>query len=353
MSEEKHDDQPHFAMMCCAHGAEKAVKSEMADLGWRLAFSRPGFVTAKHDSTDELPEGIFVRTAAHSIGHLKNDLGNQQIESLLGLLSNCPDAKRPFDQLHVWPRDRVAIGKFGFEPGVDEVASAVAAEIIPSLQGKFVTCSAPNLVAQPDQRVLDIVMVDPSDWFIGWHVSRDWPTRWPGGVQPINPKYEPVSRAYFKAAEAIEWSGFDIKPGDRAVEVGSAPGGACGRLLELGCKVTGIDPAEMDPRIEGHKNFNHIRARAGDLPRKVYSGAKWLLVDSNVKPLKTLTAVENIVTHQYCTLTGLLITLKIGDYDQLDPIDTWIEIAEGWRAKKIEVRQLARNRKEICMAVTL
>lgn len=340
-------------MMCCAHGAEKAVKSEMSNLGWRLAFSRPGFVTAKHDATDELPRGIFIRTAAHSIGHLKNVDGNQQFDSLLKLLEEFPEAARLFDHLHVWPRDRVAIGKFGFEPGVDEVSRALADEIQSVLRPIFVSCSAPNQIAQPDQRVLDIVMVAPSDWFIGWHVARDWPSRWPGGVQPVEPKYEPVSRAYFKAAEAIEWSGFDIKPGDRAVEVGSAPGGACGRLLELGCKVTGIDPADMDPRIESHKNFNHVRARAGDLPRKVFSGAKWLLVDSNVKPLKTLTTVENIVTHQYCTLTGLLITLKIGDYDQLEPIETWTEIVKAWRAKKIEVRQLARNRKEVCMAVTL
>lgn len=102
-----------------------------------------------------------------------------------------------------------------------------------------------------------------------------------------------------------------MQPGDLAVEIGSAPGGACGRLLELGLRVIGIDPAEMDPRIDQHRNFQHIRARGGDLPRRQFRGAKWLLVDSNVRPDQTLTTIENIVTHRQSDFVGLLITLKL------------------------------------------
>ena len=44
-------------MLVCAYGAEQAVKESMAAEGWRLAFSRPGFVTAKHDIEASLPAG--------------------------------------------------------------------------------------------------------------------------------------------------------------------------------------------------------------------------------------------------------------------------------------------------------
>ena len=352
MTEQPTPAGPSFAMLCCACGAERAVKESMTADGWRLAFSRPGFVTAKHDGHAPLPAGVFVRTAARSIGQARNDDSRQQITTLLDLLPQARPSRRPFDQLHVWPKDRVPIGRFGFEPGPDEVSKAVAEEIFAAVHDPWLRCDAPCRIAQSGDVVLDVVLVEPSHWFFGMHEATTWPTRWPGGVQPIEPRYEPVSRAYFKAAEAITWSGFDMHAGDLVVEIGSAPGGACGRLLELGMNVIGIDPAEMDPRIAGHPRFRHIRARAGDLPRKEFRGAKWLLVDSNVKPDKTLLTIENIVTHRHSDLRGLLITLKLGDYESAGLVDRWRDKIEGWNPKQIQVRLLARNKCGVCFAVT-
>jgi len=63
-----------FCLLCCQQGAESALKDEVLPQGWRLAFSRPGFVTFKQSDvpmTDEsLPSGIFVRTAAWSVGKI-------------------------------------------------------------------------------------------------------------------------------------------------------------------------------------------------------------------------------------------------------------------------------------------
>lgn len=344
---------PTFAMLCCAHGAEQAVKEEMAEGGWRLAFSRPGFVTAKHDNDMPPPEGIFIRTAARSIGQARDEDAGALIAALIEQLQANHSSAPPFDHLHVWPKDRLPIGKFGFEPGIDEVSAAVAEEIYRGLGERWLRCDAANRIAQAGDHVLDVVLVEPSHWFFGSHTARDWPTRWPGGVQPIDPKYPPISRAYFKAAEAINWSRFDMQPGDQAIEIGSAPGGACGRLLELGLDVIGIDPADMDPRIAKHPKFRHIRARAGDLPRSEFKDAKWLLVDSNVKPDKTLVTVRNIVTHRQCHLQGLLITLKIGDYQSAGLVDRWRETMLAWKPRRIEARQLARNKCEVCFAITM
>ncbi|TWU50943.1 putative 23S rRNA ribose 2'-O-ribose methyltransferase [Rubripirellula tenax] len=347
------DDTPTFVMLTCAHGAESAVKQAIAPEGWRLAFSRPGFVTAKHDEKKELPNGIFIRTAARSIGQSRNESGKAQLDKLVESLKSSGLAARPLDQLHVWAKDRAAIGRFGFEPGIDEVSRAVGEEIYEAIGDKWVRCDAPNRIAQPGESVLDVVLVEPSHWFFGIHTATVWPTRWPGGVQPIDPAEEPVSRAYYKAAEAITWSGFDIQPGDLAVEIGSAPGGACGRLLELGLRVIGVDPAEMDPRIEEHPRFRHIQARGGDLPRREFRGAKWMLVDSNVKPDQTLVTVGNIVTNRQSDFRGLLITLKLGDYDAAASIDRWKAKVESWNPTNVEIRQLARNKCEVCFAVTM
>ena len=345
--------QSTFAMLSCACGAEQVVKTEMADEGWRLAFSRPGFVTAKNDQDVPLPNGVFVRTASRSLGQVRGSQANAMVAELASQLAENDPNGQKFDQLHVWPKDRVPIGRFGFEPGADEVSSVVSDAVYSGLNETWLKCDAPNRIAQPGDRVLDLVLVDPSHWFMGVHEATVWPTRWPGAVQPIQPLNEPVSRAYYKAAESITWSGFDMQPGDLAVEIGSAPGGACGRLLELGLRVIGVDPAEMDPRINQHPNFQHIRARGGDLPRRQFRGAKWLLVDSNVRPDQTLTTIENIVTHRQSDFVGLLITLKIGDYSSASLIDTWFDRIVRWKPSHVQVRQLARNKCEVCFAVSM
>ena len=338
-------------MMCCAHGAEQAVKKSMAAEGWRLAFSRPGFVTAKHEQSMRPPQGIFIRTSATTLGQARDQDAAALIDALRTRLADGPLAGRKFDQLHVWPKDRAPIGRFDFEPGVDEVSHAAAETIFASIAQQWLRCDMANRVAEPDDLVLDVVLVEPAHWFFGFHHADTWPSRWPGGVQPIQPQYEPVSRAYYKAAEAITWSGFDMQRGDLVVEIGSAPGGACGRLLELGFRVLGIDPANMDPRIAKHPNFRHLRARAGDLPRKEFRGARWMLIDSNVKPEQTLTTVGNIVTNRQTSFAGLLMTLKLGDYDSVDKISSWMRTVRAWNPRDVRVRQLARNKKEVCFAV--
>jgi 23S rRNA (cytidine2498-2'-O)-methyltransferase len=337
-------------MICCAHGAEGLVKSSIAENGWRLAFSRPGFVTAKHDADVPPPTGVFIRTSVRSLGSSKSTSGEESIARLIAMID---PLQKPFDHLHVWPRDRAPIGRFDFEPGIDEVSTAVAEHIHQQLGPDRLRCATANEIAQPTASVLDVVLVDPSHWFFGTHIATTLPTRWPGGVQPIAPEYEPISRAYYKAAEAIAWSGFDLRPDDLAVEVGSAPGGACGRLLELGLHVIGVDPAEMDPRIADHPRFIHYAARADDLPRRVFRGAKWLLVDSSVKPDSTLSTVRHLVDSRETSFRGCLITLKLREYERADQISRWQREIERWRPKKIEFRQLARNRCEICVAVTL
>lgn len=371
------DSDAVFAMVCCQNGAEAAVKNELANSPWRLAYSRRGFLTLKADrpaaggpalersirfDASRLPRGCFVRTASWSLGLVRGQTAGDNLRQLQQLLAAAGDLA-PFDALHLWPRDRVPVGKFDFEPGPDEVTAAVAEVILPPLQAAgLVAAGTVNQLGQRGQRILDVVLVDPASWAIGWHpiaklgggrAAAQTPAMWPGGVQPIEPPGPVISRAYYKAAEAIAWSGFDMQPGDLAVEVGAAPGGASGWLIEQGLRVIGIDPADIDPQLLQHERFQHIRARAGDLPRRAFEGAKWLLVDANVRPDQMLATVENIVTHRQCTIRGMILTMKLVDFDHAERIAGWVRRVNGWGAQAVQVRQLARGKREVCLVASL
>ncbi|WP_164101249.1 SAM-dependent methyltransferase [Candidatus Laterigemmans baculatus] len=345
-----------FAMVCCHQGAEAPLKTQLAATGWRLAFSRPGFVSFKHSSDDpsrqlELPRNVFARTSSWSLGNVVGDRTAELTERLLALLTETVGERR-FDQLHLWARDRLPAGERNYEPGFEPLTHAIAEDVHRRLAASDrVTADAANRIAEIGESVLDVVLVEPTRWMIGWHSAEAFPpSRWPGGFPPIDFAHDVVSRAYFKAAEAILWSGLPIKPGDVAVEIGSAPGGAAQRLLELGLRVIGVDPAEMDPRVLEHPGFTHLQARGGDLKRSEYQSARWLLVDSNVRPDKTLVTVGNIVGNRRVSIEGMLLTLKIGRYDQADRIPGWCQTIRGWGYSKIEVRQLATGRCEVCIA---
>lgn len=343
-----------YVMVCCHHGAEDPLKKDAAVQGWRLAFSRPGFVTFKHDpSPGQHPHfaGIFARTVSWSLGSIASDHTHDLTSQLLQILTSRRQEK-PFDALHVWSRDRLPVGERGFEPGLEPLTNAVAEELFPKLvDAGWLKSESPNKQLQVGQRSIDCVMIDPGKWMIGRHqASRFAPSRWPGGFPPVDWEHEVVSRAYYKASEAILWSGLPIKAGDTVVEIGSAPGGASQHMLELGLKVIGVDPAEMDPIVADHPNFRHIRARGGDIKRSEYSDAKWLLVDSNVRPDKTLITVENIVNNRQVSIRGMLLTMKLGNYSAAHRIPGWCRTIAGWGYRNIEVRQLATGRCEVCIA---
>jgi len=122
-----------------------------------------------------------------------------------------------------------------------------------------------NQIAQANDLILDVVMVEPNEWWFGFHYATTTAGRWPGGVPKIDASQEVISRAYFKLDEALRWSGIKINPGDVCAEIGSAPGGACQLLLEQEAIVIGVDPAEMETEVLEHTNFTHIRRRGNEV----------------------------------------------------------------------------------------
>jgi 23S rRNA (cytidine2498-2'-O)-methyltransferase len=161
-----------------------------------------------------------------------------------------------------------------------------------------------------------------------------------------------ISRAYLKIEEALRWSELPLRAGDRCVEIGSAPGGSCAALLERGCTVTGIDPAEMDATVLANPRFTHVRARAREAPRAIFRDARWLMSDTNVAPKHTLDTVEAIVAERDVSLEGLVLTLKLTDPTSTAELPAFHKRVRGWGYEHVRARQLAFNRQEVCVVAT-
>ena len=179
------------------------------------------------------------------------------------------------------------------------------------------------------------------------------PRRWPGGV-PLGDLSKPViSRAYWKMAEAIAWSRFPIVAGQWCVELGAAPGGACQYLLERGLHVIAVDPADLDDRLKSEPNLIHMRCRSREVRRARLKHARWLFADLNVAPTYTLDTVGDLVSSSKIGIHGMLLTLKLMSLDLVQNIPEFIARVAGWGFSGIHVRQLAFNRREVCLMAVM
>ena len=345
---------PEFLFTCCQYGAEQALKAEI-EQRWpilRFAFSRPGFVTFKNVSEKQFPrkidlKSVFARTYGFSLGEIKGKDVAGMAQVACGLAGG-----RTYQQLHVWPRDTAEPGHRGFMPGPTdeslEIGSVVQSQAVK--EGLIPENTRVNGIGRNEQEILDVIIIDENHWWLGRHTASSRVLRQPGGVFRLSLPEHAVSRAYLKMNESLAWSQLPISEHDHIVEIGSAPGGASQALLERGLRVTGIDPSDMHEKVRAHENFTHIKKRGADLKRKEYESFKWLTIDTNVAPTHTLDTVDGIVNHESTNIRGMLLTLKLPDWQLTNEIGSYVDRVRSWGFSDVRARQLANNRQEICVA---
>lgn len=343
-------DSVSFIMTTCQIGAETALKHEVARRWpeFRFAYSRPGFLTFKLPNDyvlrDDFELGaVFARWFGFSLGKTTAVDESTRVADVLRLID-----EQSFDQLHVFPRDKFAPGDHRYEPGLTDECAAVNALLRAQLGTKIHRADAPP--ARENDRVLDVVLVGPSEWWLGWHRARSRVARWPGGLRTFEAPEDMVSRAYLKLVEGLEWSRLPLKPGQVCAEIGCAPGGACQALLERGMHVIGIDPAQVAPVVAEHPQFVHIRKRGHEVRRGEFHAVRWLFADLNVAPNYALDTIESIVTHPTVHVRGLLLTLKLLEWTLADELPEFLERIKSWGFTSVRARQLQHNRQEVCVA---
>ncbi len=351
-------DQPAFIMLTCQIGAEAAVKTEIAR-HWptlRFAFSRPGFLTFKLPddlilSDDFDLHSVFARTYCFSLGKVQGTDRATMVNEALKIIGD-----RPIRRIHVWGRDERAPGQHGYEPGLTDEAINVFKLLRSAASESGVIKEAATIAedmrspAQRGELVMDCVLVEPNLWQIGFHRTAGFASRLPGGMLSLTLPTNAPSRAWLKMEEGLQWSRLPIVEEARVAEIGSAPGGASQALLSRGCFVTGIDPGEMAPELLEHPRFTHIRRRSTQVRRRDFRKIRWLTADMNVAPAYTLDAVEAIVTYPETHVRGMLLTLKLPEWELAAEVPTYLDRIRSWGFNLVRARQLLHNRQEICVA---
>ena len=88
---------------------------------------------------------------------------------------------------------------------------------------------------------------------------------WPGGVARLRARPGEISRSARKLEEALELWGIRLPRGGSALDLGCAPGGWTGLLLDLGLSVTAVDTARLSPALQGRPALTFLQGSAGSI----------------------------------------------------------------------------------------
>jgi 23S rRNA (cytidine2498-2'-O)-methyltransferase len=338
---------PRFYFATCQTGAEKAVKAEVLaeHPQLRFAFSRPGFVTFKEPEAGgpalELKRGVFTRLWGEVLAQTRERAAFPDLIRMIpeGAITQAFDRDEciPGDESEGFVRN-AHIGKI-----LAEEAAALGSRAIPSDK-------------QPVLReaIISLIWVDDFHVFLGRHVfsSRQLPA--PGNLFATPLPADAPSRAWLKLEEAIARFGPPHERGWKALEIGSAPGGATMALLDRGFSVTGIDPQFMDPRVAAAPSFTHLRKPARFVTADELKGCNpdWLVMDMSIAPTDALGELVHVVGilralfGKELKIRKAFLTLKLTDWKYAADVPAYLKRLEQAGFQDLKAIQLASNRQE-------
>lgn len=325
-----------FLLVACQGGAERALEARQpaALPGARKAAWRRGLVTFRLAPGVDVPadffphELVFARACIRSFGQVTGADSGTLVDRAIEVAGGAG-----WRRVHVWNR----------VPTVAAPIAEIRARMLEACAG-----AGREELADPGDPVLDVVVDSIDRWWVGWHRAAAPPSRWPGGVYPGALPAHAVSRAWLKLDEAWASFGLDLRAGERAVELGAAPGGACQRLLEAGLDVVAVDPALVDGRVAAHPRFEQWRMRARDVKLSRFRGCDWLVCDMNIDPVSSLESIGRVVTAPGVRPRGIVATLKIPDWSRAAEVPAWLAAFREFGYRPV-ARQLSTAGREICV----
>lgn len=199
-------------------------------------------------------------------------------------------------------------------------------------------------------------MIGKEGLFCGMQSPRDSNGFYPGGTKYISQSSaDTISRAGAKIAEALHYLRLHRNPpkkGSHWLELGASPGGMTSELLNRGYRVTAIDRAELDKRLDGREGLHFAKMDvAAFMPnqRMTYDA---IVSDMNGDALESIRQVARLSAN--LNPGGLVIfTLKTPGtvtYEETLALHAGaLKIAESAGLRRIVTTHLTYNRQEFTM----
>ncbi len=179
-----------------------------------------------------------------------------------------------------------------------------------------------NVVEDQDPRAETLFcLVGKEGLFCGMQCPQRCNGLYPGGSMYVDQDApDTISRAGAKIAEALHYLLMHrpaLPAGSHWLELGACPGGMTAELLAREQKVTAIDRAPLDVRLNGRPGLRFVHADVGDFTPNDEARYDALLSDLNGPPEESLAHVVRL--SHWLKPRGLVVfTLKVSKVETVD-----------------------------------
>lgn len=132
-----------------------------------------------------------------------------------------------------------------------------------------------------------------------------------GAKETIEAPLDTPARAWLKTSDFERLQLGKFEEGHSILEIGAAPGGITTYLLNKGCTVCAIDPAQMDPSLKNNfsEKFTQIKKSTFDvmkieLPQKI----EWIVFDLNLPGVLCIKELQRFLS--YFPKASVFMTIK-------------------------------------------
>ena len=207
--------------------------------------------------------------------------------------------------------------------------------------------------AQDDRapRRLRVFLPDGRTAFVGTALAA--PGDWPLGIPRLRMPARAPSRSTLKLAEAFTvFLGDDetnlLRPGQRAVDLGAAPGGWTWQLAQRGLRVTAVDNGRLRGEVAGDPLVAHVREDG--LKWRPRRTVDWLVCDIVEQPLRIAELVASWIADGAArrAIFNLKLPMK-KRYDEVRRCEQRIGAIVGAAgvACTLRIRHLYHDREEV------
>ena len=212
----------------------------------------------------------------------------------------------------------------------------------------FARCISPQqAAAAPKTLVLQMCLTPGGLWQASMSAD-ELLDAYPGGVHRM--RFDPLapSRSYLKIEEAFDLMRVEPRRGERAVDLGAAPGGWTHALLKRGCAVLAVDrgPLKLKSAEDRRASVAHVRRDGVSYePPRHWLPVDWLVSDMLVPPGKTLGMLRRWVEGRW--MRRFVVNVKLPQdhpFPVLQPIEQFLRETPGL---VFRIRQLYHDRREV------
>ena len=202
-------------------------------------------------------------------------------------------------------------------------------------------------VRSPGDILLQIYVPSADDLWFSIGTAGDGVSVWEAGFQRMKTLRGAPSRSASKLEEALAHLGSHPKPGDKAVDLGAAPGGWSLVLARHGADVQAVDHGMLDLKNLGDLKGKIEHIKDNGLKYRPAETVDWMVCDMVMGARDTLRVLQGWVEDG--VMRHFIVNIKLPKTNPWPQVAEALVLMESFKWTKVQARHLLHDRSEVTL----